>query len=262
MKAVSILGLLLAVSSGSAMGGVEDNVMNQLAPTGKLRVGVAYAPAPTPVFVAKDAGGDVHGVPRDLGSALAKALGVEADLVVKATTAELTDSLASGTIDIGFMPADDARRQRVDFSPPYFTIESTYLVAGAPDIRTMGDVDRPDVTVVGITGSTTLAAAGRSLKTAKIVGAKSVDEAMSMMSSGAAEAFALTHDSLPPLQRSLPNSRILDGAFQITGVAIAVPKDRPEALAFVKRFVEGAKSDGTIRRAFDAAGLSGLPITP
>jgi polar amino acid transport system substrate-binding protein len=126
----------------------------------------------------------------------------------------------------------------------------------------MGDVDRPDVTVVGITGSTTLAAAGRSLKRAKIVGAKSVDEAMSMMNSGAAQAFALTHDSLPPLQRNLPNSRILDGAFQITGVAIAVPKDRPEALAFVKRFVEGAKSDGTIRRAFDAAGLSGLPITP
>ena len=45
--------------------------MKQLASTGKLRVGVAYAPAPTPVFVAKDAGGDVHGVPRDLGRARA-----------------------------------------------------------------------------------------------------------------------------------------------------------------------------------------------
>jgi ABC-type amino acid transport substrate-binding protein len=101
---------------------VEDNVMKELTPTGKLRVGVAYAPAPTPIFVAKDAAGDVHGVPRDLGSALAKALGVEAELVVKATTAELTDDLVSGAIDIGFMPADDARRQRVDFSEPYFTI--------------------------------------------------------------------------------------------------------------------------------------------
>jgi polar amino acid transport system substrate-binding protein len=163
--------LPLAVSSGSALEGVEDNVMKELAPTGKLRVGVAYAPAPTPVFVARDAAGGVHGVPRDLGAALAKALGVEADLIVKATTAELTDSLAAGAIDIGFMPADDARRPRVDFSPPYFTIESTYLAAGATDIRTMADVDRPDVTVVGITGSTTLAAAGRSLKAAKVVGA-------------------------------------------------------------------------------------------
>jgi polar amino acid transport system substrate-binding protein len=236
--------------------------MKQLVPTGKLRVGVAYAPAPTPIFDAKDAGGDVHGVPRDLGSALARALGVEADVVVKATTGELTDALASGAIDIAFMPADDARRQRVDFSPPYFMIESTYLVAGATDIRTLADVDRPDVSVVGITGSTTIAAARRSLKTAKIVGAKSVDEAMAMMSSGAAQAFALTHDALPPLQQKLPGSRILDGAFQTTGVAIAVRKVRPAALAFVNRFVESAKSDGTVRRAFDAAGLSGLPIAP
>src|ERR1700756_1136261 len=120
-----------SIAGGAA---VDDGVMKQLAPTGKLRVGVAYAPAPTPIFVAKDAGGDVHGVPRDLGSALAKALGVEVDLVVKATTGELTDALASGVIDIGFMPADDARRQRVDFSQPYFMIESTYLVAGPTDI--------------------------------------------------------------------------------------------------------------------------------
>jgi polar amino acid transport system substrate-binding protein len=41
-----------------------------------------------------------------------------------------------------------------------------------------------------------------------------------------------------------------------------VQKDRPAALAFVKRFVESAKSDGMVRRAFDAAGLSGLPIAP
>jgi polar amino acid transport system substrate-binding protein len=262
MKAVFILGFLLALPLGIALGAVEDDVMKQLAPTGKLRVGVAYAPAPSPIFVAKDTGGDVHGVPRDLGSALAKALGVEVDLVVKATTGELTDALASGVIDIGFMPADDARRQRVDFSPPYFMIESTYLVAGSTDIRTLADVDRPNVTVVGITGSTTIAAAGRSLKTAKVVGAKSVDEAIAMMNSGAAQAFALTHDALPPLQRNLPGSRILDGAFQTTGVAIAVQKDRPAALAFVRRFVERAKSDGTVRRAFDAAGLSGLPIAP
>ena len=66
--------------------------MKQLAPPGTLRVGVAYAPSPTPIFVAKDAAGGVHGVPRDLGMALAKALGVPAELVVKATTGELTDA--------------------------------------------------------------------------------------------------------------------------------------------------------------------------
>jgi polar amino acid transport system substrate-binding protein len=170
--------------------------------------------------------------------------------------------LTAGSIDIAFMPADDARRKRVDFSPPYFVIECTYLVAAGSDIKTLGDVDRPEIAVVGIAGSTTMAAAGRSLKVAKVIPAKSVDEAMDMMSKGAVQAFALTHDALPTLQKQLPGSRILDGAFQTTGVAIAVPKDRPDALAFVKDFVDKAKSDGTVRRAFDAAGLSGLPIAP
>jgi len=83
-----------------------------------------------------------------------------------------------------------------------------------------------------------------------------------MMGSGTAQAFALTHDALPPLQRKLQGSRILDGAFQTTGVAIAVRKERAAALAFVKSFVESGMSDGTVRRAFDAAGLSALQIAP
>ena len=236
--------------------------MRELVPTGRLRVGVAFAPAPTPIFVVKDAAGDVHGVPCDLGAALAKALGVPVEFVVAATTGELTDACSAGAIDIGFMPADDERRSRVDFSPPYFVIECTYLAAGSSDIKVLADVDRPEITVVGIAGSTTLRAAVRSLKAAKIVPAKSVDEAMAMMQAETAQAFALTHDALPPLQKHLPGSRILDGAFQTTGVAIALPKDRPAALAYVKDFIEGAKANGIVRRAFDAAGLDRLSIAP
>ncbi len=181
------------LSISTAASAVEDAVMKQLVPTGKLRVGIAYAPAPTPIFAAKDAAGEVHGVPRDLGNALAKSLGVPVELVVKATTGELTDACTSGDIDIGFMPADAERRTRVDFSPPYFVIESTYLATGPSAIKTLAEVDRPEVTVVGIAGSTTMRAAGRSLKNAKLVPAKSVDEAMGMMKAETAQAFALTH---------------------------------------------------------------------
>jgi ABC-type amino acid transport substrate-binding protein len=142
------------------------------------------------------------------------------------------------------------------------SVESTYLAAGSADIKTLADVDRPEITVVGIAGSSTMRAAGRSLKTAKIVPAKSVDEAMAMMRTGSAQAFALTHDALPPLQKQPPGSRILDGAFQTTGVAVAVQKNRPAALAYVKDFIESAKANGIVRRAFDDAGLNQLPIAP
>jgi polar amino acid transport system substrate-binding protein len=258
----STLGLTLALSVATAAGAAEREIVEQLAPTGKLRVGVAYAPTATPVFAIKDTSGALHGVPCDLGAALAKGLGVPFEIVAAPNTGELTDGVSSGAIDIGFMPVDDERRQRVDFSPPYFVIESTYLAAAASDIKSLPDVDRPAVTVVAIAGTTTIRAAGRSLKTATIVPAKSVDEALAMMKEGTAQALALSRDSLRPLQKELPGSRILDGAFQTTGVAIALHKDRPAALAFATDFMVRAKADGTVRRAFDDAGLSQLPIAP
>ena len=191
MKAVALFGLMLVLSIGARPAPAADNLMKELVPTGRLRVGVAYGSSSTPILVAKDAAGDVRGVPRDLGAALAKALGVPIEVVAMATTGELTEACSAGAIDVGFMPVDDERRKRLDFSPPYFVIESTYLAAGPSDIKTIADVDRPEITVVGIAGSTTMRAAGRNLKAAKIVSAKSVDEAMAMMKAGTVQAFIM-----------------------------------------------------------------------
>jgi len=258
MAAVFMLGAV-----GSASGAAPDaDLLKQLAPTGTLRVGIAYAPSSTPIFVQKDPDGNVRGAPHDIGIALAKALGLRAQIVLKATTAELADGLQSGEIDVGFMPVDDERRKILDFSPPYFFIECTYLVAASSDIRTLAEVDHPEVTVVGISGSTTFRAAGKILTRAHMMAAKSVDEAMATMRSGTAQALALTHDSLPALQSQLPGSRILDGAFKVNGVAIALQKGHPAALAYVTDFMAGAKSNGTIRRAFDDAGLASIAVAP
>lgn len=237
-------------------------IIDQLAPTGTLRIGIAYAPTPTPLFAARNASGEFRGVPRDIGAALARSLGVPAEFVVAATTNELTEACSSGAIDVGFMPEDEERRKRLDFSPPYFMIESTYLATPASGIRSMAEVDRPDVIVVGIEGSTTMRAARRNLTVATVVTAQSIDEAMARLENGEAQAFALTHDSLPRLQARLPGSHILDGAFQRTGVAIAVRKDRPAGLGYLKTFIETAKADGTVRRAFEDAGLQQLRIEP
>jgi len=261
MRSTFLLALAVTQMAMTAVH-AETEAAKDLAPSGTLRIGVAYAPAPTPVFAVKDASGDVRGVPRALGEALAGRLGLPSTLTAVATTGELTEGCAGGTLDIGFMPVDDARRQRLDFSPPYFVIESTYLATAASGIATLEDVDRPGITVVGIDGSTTLRAAGRSLKTAKLVAAKSVAEGLAKVKAGEAQAIALSRDSLVNLQHELPGSRILDGNFQVTGVAIAVPKNHPAALKAVTDFVTTAKADGTLRRIFDNAGLKTLPVPP
>ncbi len=236
--------------------------MKDLIPTGKLRAGVAFAPAPSPLFVLKDADGSPCGVTADLANALGQKLGVPVEFMVAPNTGQLTDAVESGTIDVSFMPMDDERRKRIEFGPAYFLVESTYMVTGASGIAKVEQVDRAGVRVVGIANTTTIRAAGRSLKNTTIQAAPSIDDAMALMKSGQADAFALSRDSLPPYVAQLPDSRIVEGGFQQTGIAIAVPKGRPQALAYVSAFLEEAKKSGVVRAAFDKAGLEELDVAP
>jgi polar amino acid transport system substrate-binding protein len=236
--------------------------MNELIPTGKLRAGVAFAPVPGALFVARSADGTPSGVTADLANVLARKLGVAVDFMVAPNTGQLTDALEAGRIDVSFMPMDDERRKRIDFGPAYFMVESTYMTTGQSGITKVESVDRAGVRVVGIDNTTTIRAAGRSLKNTTIQASPSIDEAMAMMKSGQADAFALSRDSLPPYVAQLPGSRIVDGGFQQTGIAIAVPKGRPQALAYVTAFLEEAKKSGVVRAAFDRAGLKDFDVAP
>jgi len=236
--------------------------MKELIPTGTLRVGVVFAPSPSPLFVVKDKNGTPRGVTIDLGNELAQQLGVAAEFTVAPNTGELVDLLEAGRIDVSFMPVDEERKKRVDFGPVYFLVESTYMVTEASGLRTVDDVDRPGIRVVGIAGTTTIRAAARSLTKTTITAAQSIGEAVEMLTGGKADAFALSRDSLPPFVAKLPGSRIVDGGFQLTGVAIAVPRARPDALAYVTAFLEKAKNSGVMRGAFNRAGLQHLMVAP
>jgi polar amino acid transport system substrate-binding protein len=234
--------------------------MKELAPTGKLQVGVAVAPALSPLFVTLDAEQKPRGVTVDLGNELAVSVGLPVEFTVAPNTGELTDALEAGQVDVSFMPVDDERKKRIDFGPVYFLVESTYMVMEASGMRRVEDVDRPGVRVVGIANTTTIRAAARSLTNTTIKAAQSIGEAIELISGGKADAFALSRDSLPPFVAKLPGSRIVDGGFQLTGIAIAVPKGRPEALAAVTTFLEKAKNSGVVRSAFNRAGLQHLMV--
>lgn len=236
--------------------------MNELIPTGKLRAGVVFAPKMSALFVIKNPDGTPRGITVDLSNALAKKLGVPVEFTIVPNSGLVTDAVASGAIDIAFMPVDDERRKRVDFGPMYCLIESTYLVTGPSGIKTLAEVDRPGVRVVGIANTTTIRASARSLKSTAPVAATSIEEAVAMLHAGKADAFALGRDSLPDFLPEFPGSRIVDGGFQQTGIAIAVPKGRPNALAAVTAFMQETKASGLMRRAFDSAGMKDLQVAP
>jgi polar amino acid transport system substrate-binding protein len=263
-RAILLAAALLASGGNSNVTRANDETaaMKELIPTGKLRVGIVFAPALSAFFAVKDADGRPRGVTADLANELAQQLGVSPEFMVVPNSGLATDATESGAIDVAFMPVDDERKKRVDFGPNYCLIESTYMVTGGSGIKTLAEVDRPNVRVVGIAKTTTIRAAGRTLKNTTITAATSVEEAVEMLRTGKADAFALSRDSLPPFVAQLPGSRIVDGGFQQTGIAIAVPKNRSNALAYVSAFLENAKASGSVRRALDRAGFRDEPVAP
>ena len=263
MKPFGILALVLAavVAAGAATAKDED-AMKQLVPTGTLRVALVFAPSKSAFFVVKDQKGRPNGVTADISAALGQALGVPVEYVLFPNSGLATDATALGAVDVSFMPVDAERKKRVDFGPDYVLIESTYMATAASGAQTVADVDRAGMRVIGIANTTTIRAAARTLKNTTISPVISVDDAVAMLRDGKADAFALSRDSLPVYVKQIPGSRIVDGGFQATGIAIAVAQNKPAALAYVTAFMEEAKKSGIVRRALDDAGYNDEPVAP
>ena len=234
--------------------------MSALAPSGTLRFGVVEAPSAGVFFVGRDGAGAPFGVTVDLARGLAAAAGVPVVFTVFPNSGECTEAIHAGAVDAGFMPVDAHRASRVLFGTGYYDLESTYGVTGASGITDMAEVDRPGVRVGGIADTTTIRAAGRSLRHVVPEAIRGVDEAVARLRDGTIDALAVSRDSLNQICAEIPGARVLPGAFQRTVISVAVPPGREEAVAMASAWLEGAKQDGTVRRAFDAAGLAGEAV--
>jgi polar amino acid transport system substrate-binding protein len=203
-----------------------------------------------------------HGVTVDLATALSRALGVPLELVAYESSGDITNAGPKGEWDVTFMPADDARAKIVDFGPDYSLQESTYLVPAGSSIHRLEDIDRTGVRVAAVGNTTTGRTLERVLRQATIVPVKSQEDLLHSLKAGDTHAIALSREALTGLRAKVPGARILDGAFHRAGIAVAVPKGRRAALAYVTRFVEEAKASGDVRRSLDRAGLRDALVAP
>ena len=240
-----------------------DLAKQQLAPTGKLRVAIAYAPSPSALFTVKDeTGGKYRGVTIDLGTALGKKLGVPVEFLPHIASGEIQNSAASGKWDVTFMPVDDERKKFVDFGNAYHMLQSTYLVAPGSKLASVAEANKAGVRIGGVANTATFRTSNRTAPDATHVAVAGVDAAVEAMQTGQIDAIALSRESLGGLTAKIPGARILDGGFMNSTTAVAVPKGKPEALAYVSAFIEEAKASGLVRKAFDDIGLKASVVAP
>lgn len=235
--------------------------LSELAPKGPVRVAIAHSPAPSALYVVKD-GERFKGVTVDLGNAIAARLGRPVQFVPYASTGEITAAADADAWDVTFMPHDAARAKLVDFGAGYHLLQSTLLVVERAQARTLAEVDRPEIRIAGVTGTATARAAMAHFRQAKVVSVRGVDDAVALVQAGGADAIGLSRESLVGLVAKLPGSRVLDGGFLSTVTAVAVPRSRSAALAYVSAVVEEEKARGNVRRSLDAMGLTSSVVAP
>jgi polar amino acid transport system substrate-binding protein len=244
-----------ALTIAGALGVQAQDARNDLAPTGKLRVG-AYLGSPLSM-VRDPKTGEAHGLSVDLGKVLAQRLGVAFELVSYQRITDVLDGMKAGAVDFTVSNASPARARDVAFSPTLVSLELGYLVPTTSPIMTAADVDKRGVRVGVTQGSTLERTLPKLLTSAAVVPATNLKVGMEMLARHELDAFATNKAILYEMSDEMGGARVLEGRWGVEHVAIAVPKGNERALDYVRRFVVEARSSGLVMQAAKSAGLRG-----
>jgi polar amino acid transport system substrate-binding protein len=242
------------------MAEVTAALRSELAPTGKLRVGLNMSNF---LLTATDpATGKPRGVAADLGQELGKRLGVPVELVPYPNPGALADDAKSGKWDVAFLGAEPQRANEIDFTAAYVEIEATYLVPAGSPLKSMADVDRKGVRIAVTARSAYELWLTRNIKQAELVRIEGIDGAFQRFVGDKLEALAGLKPRLVTDAENLKGSRILDGRFTAVQQAVGAPKGRAAGARYLSEFVEDIKKSGLVAKTIEKNGVRGLTVAP
>jgi polar amino acid transport system substrate-binding protein len=242
------------------MSQITAAVRSDLAPGGKIRVGINYGNF---ILASKDpATGESRGVAVDLMREIARRLEVPAEIVAYDKVGVMVDEAKTGAWDIAFLGSEPAREREISFTAAYLEIEATYLVPGASPLRHASEVDRDGIVVTAAARANYELFLSRTLQHAKLISATDGGAAFDLLVTGKAHALAGLKEGLFGLAEKLPASRILDGRFMGVQQSIGIPKGRDAGLQFLRAVVEDAKASGLVARAIEKTGARGVSVAP
>ena len=234
-------------------------VRSELAPTGKLRVGLNMSNF---LLTATDAAtGKPKGIAADLGQELGKRIGVPVELVPFPNPGAVADAAKTGVWDVGFIGAEPQRANEIDFTAAYVEIEATCLVPPGSQIKAIADVDRPGIRIAISDRSAYDLYLTRHLKHAELIRARG-DDVFKRFLSDKLDAMAGLRPGLVKNQANLAGSRILEGNFTAVQQAAGTPKGRPAGAKFLREFIEDVKATGLVAKLIEKNNVRGLTVAP
>ncbi len=233
---------------------------NELAPSGKLRVGLNYQNFLLVLGDGPD--GEPRGIAPDLGRELARRLGVPVEYVRFDAAGKLADGVIGGACDVGFLGAEPQRANDIAFTEAYLEIPVTFLVPAGSPIRSIADIDREGVRIAVSERSAYDLYLSRTLKKATLVRVQGIPASYDAFVAQKLEALGGLKPRLVTDAERLPGSRVLDG--QITGVqqAIGTPKAREAGAKYLREFAADIKRSGLVARTIEKNGVRGVSVAP
>ena len=146
-----------------------------LAPTGRLRVGLNYGNF---LLVTRHPEGRFSGIAVDLALELGRRIGAPLDFVPYDAAGKMADGAKAGAWDVAFLGAEPARAAEIDFTAAYLEIEAGYLVPEGSALRSVADVDREGVRIAAAAKSAYDLYLSRSLKHARLVRTDGIDASL------------------------------------------------------------------------------------
>ena len=225
-----------------------DNVLKDLAPTGKLRAAINLGNS---VLAQSDEAGKPKGITPDLANELGKRLGVPVELVVFNAAGKVFEAAKTGAWDIAFIAIEPVRAAEVEFTAPYVIIEGSYMVPKDSPIKTNADVDRAGVRIAVGVGSAYDLYLTRTIKNATVTrasmgGGKAM---IDMFVKDKLEVAAGVRQPLEAYAKDHPEVRMLDGRFMEIQQAMGTPKGRLAGAEYLRSFVEEMKASGFVAAA-------------
>jgi len=233
-------------------------LLKELAPTGVLRAGINLSNYL--LVTGKSSLGEPVGVAPDMARAIAERLGVPLKLVPFETPGELADAAGNNVWDIGLIGAEPARAKKITFSPAYVEIEATYLVPAGSPLQTIEEVDRPGVRIALMARSAYDLWLVRHIQHAQLVYADSGAAAFELFVNEKLEALASLRPGLLTNVNKLPGARILEGQFTAVQQTVGTFNANAAGAAFLRRFVEEAKTSGFVASLIARHQVRGLSV--
>ena len=206
--------------------------------------------------------GELGGPAVDLARELARQRGVGVALVGVQTPQNVIDAVRTGQADVGFVAYNPERAGAVEFSRPFMLVQQSFLVKQDSPIRSVKEIDQPNLKVGARKGDSMALYLARTLKQAKLVEISESNggEGVQALAAGEVDAFGSNRQRLSDTLRAATGLRLLPDDLYSVEQTIIVPAGNTQMLYTVNEFIDEVRRSGFLAASITRSGVVGIAV--